>query len=95
MTEEEFDKFLEWLHPDRNHAADMYEKIRRRLIKIFICRGCIIPEDLTDDTINRVIRKVQEIADNYVGERIPYFIAVAYKVHLEYLRKKPLPLNQQ
>jgi RNA polymerase sigma factor (sigma-70 family) len=93
MTEEEFDKFLEWLHPDRNHAADMYEKIRRRLIKIFICRGCIIPEDLTDDTINRVIRKVQEIADNYVGERIPYFIAVAYKVHLEYLRKKPLPLT--
>jgi DNA-directed RNA polymerase specialized sigma24 family protein len=91
MTEEEFSKFLEWLHPNRDRAAEMYEKIRRRLIKIFICRGCTIPEDLTDDTINRVVRKVQEIADNYVGERIPYFIAVAYKVHLEYLRKKPLP----
>jgi DNA-directed RNA polymerase specialized sigma24 family protein len=93
MTEEEFSKFLAWLHPNRDWAADMYEKIRRRLIKIFICRGCAIPEDLTDDTINRVIRKVQEIADTYVGERIPYFIAVANKVHLEYLRKKPAPLS--
>jgi RNA polymerase sigma factor (sigma-70 family) len=91
MTEEGFSKFLAWLHPNRDRAAEVYEKIRRRLIKIFICRGCTMPEDLTDDTISRVVRKVQDIADTYVGERIPYFIAVAYKVHLEYLRKKPLP----
>lgn len=91
MTEDEFAKFLEWLHPDRDRAAEEYEKIRRRLIKIFICRGCTIPEDLADDTINRVVRKIQEIGDNYVGDRLPFFIAVAKNVYREYLRRNPPP----
>jgi DNA-directed RNA polymerase specialized sigma24 family protein len=89
MTEEEFSKFLAWLNPNRNLAADMYETIRRRLIKFFICRGCAVSEELADETINRVIRKIQEIGDSYVGERIPYFIAVARNVYLENLRKQP------
>jgi DNA-directed RNA polymerase specialized sigma24 family protein len=91
MTQEEFSKFLAWLHPDRDRAGETYEKIRHRLIKIFVSRTCTNSEELADETINRVVRKIQEIADNYVGERIPYFIAVANKIHLEYLRKKPVP----
>jgi DNA-directed RNA polymerase specialized sigma24 family protein len=91
MTQEEFSKFLAWLNPDRDRAGEAYEKIRRRLIKIFVSRACSSSEELADETINRVVRRIQEIADTYVGERIPYFIAVANKIHLEYLRKKPAP----
>lgn len=91
LTEEAFSKFLAWLNPDRDQAGESYESIRHRLIKIFVCRGCTCPEDLSDETINRVIRKVQEIGKSYVGDPALYFYGVAHNVHLEYLRRKPIP----
>jgi DNA-directed RNA polymerase specialized sigma24 family protein len=89
LTQEAFYKFLNWLNPDPEEAAKKYEDIRRRLIKIFVCRGCNSPEDLCDETINRVIRKSQEIGETYKGDPALYFYGVAHNVHLEYLRKKP------
>ncbi len=94
ITQDAFDKFLFWLDPDRDGAAMKYEEVRRRLIKIFTCRGCPDAEDLADETINRVIRKAQEISDSYVGDPALYFYGVARNVHLEYVRTPPpvLPL---
>jgi DNA-directed RNA polymerase specialized sigma24 family protein len=91
LTEGAFSKFLAWLNPNLDQAGEKYEDIRRRLIKIFTCRGCTCPEDLADETINRVIRRVQEIAETYVGDPALYFYGVAHKVHLEYVRPKPNP----
>ena len=91
LSQEAFDRLLDWLNPDRALAGEKYEEIRRRLIKIFTCRGCTCPEALADETINRVARKVQEIAATYVGERSLYFYGVARNVHLEYVRKRPAP----
>jgi DNA-directed RNA polymerase specialized sigma24 family protein len=85
-TQESFDQLLSWLDNDRDQAARKYELIRRRLIKIFTCRGCVEAEDLADETINRVTSKVAEIASNYEGEPALYFYGVARKVHQEYLR---------
>ncbi len=89
LTQEAFAKFLSWLGRNPDDAGKKYEDIRRRVIKIFVCRGCDCPEDLTDETINRVIFRSQEIAETYVGDPALYFYGVAHKVHLEYLRKKP------
>jgi RNA polymerase sigma factor (sigma-70 family) len=96
FTQDAFDKFLTWLDPDRERAAKKYEEVRRRLIKIFSCRGCPEAEDLADETINRVIRKAHDMIDSYVGDPALYFYGVARNVHLEYLRKghAPLPLPQ-
>lgn len=91
LTQEAFARFLNWLNPDANQAGDKYEEIRLRLIKIFACRGCDCPEDLADETINRVVRKVPEIAENYEGDPALYFCGVARYVHHEYLREKPPP----
>jgi DNA-directed RNA polymerase specialized sigma24 family protein len=83
---------LDWLDPERERAAKRYEEIRRRLIKFYTCRNCTTPEDLTDETINRVARKVQEeLRHNYVGDTAPYFYGVAHKVYLEHVKKKPPP----
>ena len=90
LTQETFAKFLNWLNPDPDQAGTKYEEIRRRLIKIFACRGCDCPEDLADETINRVVRKVPEIAESYEGDPALYFYGVARYVHHEYLREKPL-----
>jgi DNA-directed RNA polymerase specialized sigma24 family protein len=96
LTQEAFTQLLSWLAPDRDRAGEKYEQIRRGLITMFRCRGSTIPEELADQTINRVAEKVAEIAPGYVGEPASYFYAVANKIYLEYLRKpsaqlRPLP----
>jgi DNA-directed RNA polymerase specialized sigma24 family protein len=91
LTQESFTKFLFWLDPDPDEAGKRYETIRRKLIKIFVCRGCPYPEDLSDETINRVIRKKEEMANSYEGDPALFFYGVANNVYREFLRQKPLP----
>jgi DNA-directed RNA polymerase specialized sigma24 family protein len=91
LNQGSFDRLLAWLHSDREKAGKRYEEIRRRLIKIFACRGCYEAEDLADETINRVARKAEEIVETYSGDPALYFYGVANRVRMEYLRKKPAP----
>jgi RNA polymerase sigma factor (sigma-70 family) len=92
LTQEAFDYLLTWLGPNREQAGYKYEEIRRKLIKIFVCRGCFDAEDLADETINRVTTKIQEIGEHYVGDPALYFYGVAQNVFLEYIRKpEPSP----
>lgn len=69
---------------DTEHAAEKYELMRSRLIKFFECNQCEIARDLTDETINRVARRISE------GEIIPpnslsaYFYGVARNVLKEH-----------
>lgn len=98
ITQDAFDKFLDWLDSDRDRAGARYEVIRRKLIGIFTCRGCRGGEDLADETINRVITRMQEIAGTYTGDPLYYFYGVARNVHLEHVRKPaesfPLPIPE-
>lgn len=89
LTPEAFDRLLDWLDRDRDCAGRRYEQVRSRLIKIFECRGCSIAEDLADETINRVMGKVSQIAGSYVGDPALYFYGVAEKIYLEYSRGEP------
>ena len=92
-----FEELLGWLHPaDRDQAGRKYEDIRRRLIRIFIYRGCTTAEDLADETINRVARKVLEIRAKYNAADDPafYFYGVARNVYREYLKRKPEPVPE-
>jgi hypothetical protein len=94
-TQDAFDKLLAWLNRDRDQAGKEYDDIRRRLIKIFTCRGCTVPEVLADQTIDRVTRKLPEIEGNYAGEPVRYFLGVARNIYREYIRERedalPLP----
>lgn len=91
MTPEEFDQLLAWLHTDRNLAGEKYVVIRRGLAQFFERRGCNDPDNLADETIDRVIKKLPEIADQYTGEQAKYFYGVARHVYQEDLRPKPIP----
>jgi DNA-directed RNA polymerase specialized sigma24 family protein len=90
LTQDAFDTLLGWLDPDRDRAGRRYEDIRIRLIKIFTCRGCSDAEELADETINRVIAKMPDVAENYSGDPALYFYGVSHNVHLEYSRKSRL-----
>lgn len=87
VTQQDFDRLLDWLDADRASAGFKYENIRVRLVKIFTCRRCCEADDLADETINRVTAKLGEIRESYSGDPALYFYGVAQKVHLEYLRK--------
>ncbi len=87
LTQDAFDTLLDWLDSNRDRAGSKYEAIRLRLIKIFTCRGCSEAEELADETINRVIAKVMEVAKSYVGDPALYFYGISQKVYLEHLRK--------
>jgi|GEM_PF-207164 len=77
---------LEWLGEDREQAGVRYEEIRRALIKIFVCRGAQISEELADETIDRVARKLPQLRKTYQGRPIDFFCGVAKKIYLEHVR---------
>ena len=90
LCQEDFDRLLLWLDPDPERAGVIYEKIRWRLIAILASRGCPLAEELADETIDRVARRVADIQARYIGDRAIYFLGVMNNVHHEYL-KQPLP----
>lgn len=89
LTREAFDQLLAWFDSNRDRAGEKYEHIRGTLIEIFTCRGCAAPEDLADETINRVTTKLPELVDGYVGDPALYFFGVAKRVYLDAVASKP------
>src|SRR5262245_40471666 len=81
LTGEALEKFLAALDPDSHRAGEKYETIREALISFFDWQGGLSPEDLCDETLNRVVRKIDE---GEVVRNIPaYCRAVARLVLLE------------
>jgi DNA-directed RNA polymerase specialized sigma24 family protein len=60
LTEEAFAKFLACLDPDPARAGEKYEALREALVKFLDWRGASFPEELVDETFNRVTRKLEE-----------------------------------
>ena len=91
LKQEEFDRLLTWLDHDAERAGLIYEKIRWRLVAILASRGCVCPEELADETIDRVARRLVDIQDSYVGDKAIYFLGVMNNVHHEYLKRPMMP----
>ena len=77
LTEESFNKLLAWLDPDRDQAAEKFIKIQLRLIRIFSANGCSDPERLATETFSRIQARIDWLIENYVGDPLHYFCAVA------------------
>jgi DNA-directed RNA polymerase specialized sigma24 family protein len=60
LTPEAFTKLLAKLDPDPETAGGKYEQLRRKLIKFFEWRGSFISDELADETLNRLARKIDE-----------------------------------
>lgn len=88
LTQEAFDGLLAWLDPDRDIAGTKFLEINRRLITLLARRGCPVAEELADKTMDRVSRKVNEIAPTYEGDPAWYFCNVAQKVYWEWLERE-------
>jgi DNA-directed RNA polymerase specialized sigma24 family protein len=81
LTAGAFAKLLDRLDADRERAGEQYETLRRTLTRFFEWRGASFPDERTDETFNRVARKLDEgIAIQNIGG---YCYEVARLVCLE------------
>jgi DNA-directed RNA polymerase specialized sigma24 family protein len=60
LTEQAFANFLARLDSDPARAGERYETLRESLVKFLDWRGAVFPEELVDETFNRVARKLEE-----------------------------------
>jgi RNA polymerase sigma factor (sigma-70 family) len=94
-TKEQFEGLMAWLGSTTEDPGDKYETIRQSLVKLFVWNGCWDAEDLADETIDRVMRRVPEIATDYSGDPALYFYGVARMMLKERRRQKTISSESQ
>ncbi len=62
------------LAPDRDLAGHKYEELRRRLTDLFAWERCDLPDQLADEALNRLARKLTE------GVSIPHLERYAFGI---------------
>jgi DNA-directed RNA polymerase specialized sigma24 family protein len=87
FTKDDFNRFLGWLDKDADpdKAALKYIELHRTLTTIFISRGCQTAEELADETITRVVKRLPAMIDTYEGDDpYRYIYRVAYNLTSEH-----------
>lgn len=86
LNQSAFQQFLKWLDGDTNSGGESYLEIRRRLVFYFDRRNCASPDELADETLNRVARRLEE--EGVITDASPahYCYIVAKYVFLEAVR---------
>ena len=90
VTQEQFAGFLKWLDPGDEGAGEAYVRLCYKLQTFFAHRGSRFPEELTDETINRLVLKA---AEEKIENKLAYCYGVARNVYRESLRKERDHLN--
>jgi len=95
LGSEPFEALLLRLGPDRQAAGERYLQLRQRLVAVFEYRRCPRPEELADETLDRVARRLLEMGSEFVGnDPARYVFGVAWNVARESFRRPaalPLP----
>src|SRR5690349_936986 len=87
LTEQSFSRLLLFLDPDRQRAAERYEKVREKLTRLFEWRGCIPGADYADETFDRVAKRLAEGLDTQPQDPYLYFHGVALNLVRERWKK--------
>jgi DNA-directed RNA polymerase specialized sigma24 family protein len=82
-----FRRFLEWLDEGVDSGGQKYLEIRRRLVSYFDRKNCSSSEDLADETLDRVTRRLDEESAITCASPAHFCYIVAKYVFLEYQRR--------
>src|SRR5688572_4824823 len=86
-SEESFARFLAWLDSGGEPTdGEGYLALRGRLVAYFERKGCDIPDDLADQALERVNRRLDEEGEIDVETPAKFCYITAKFVFLEYLR---------
>jgi|SRR5215471_8616404 len=86
ITQAGFDTLLACLDSDPDSAGLKYEEIRQRLVSFFEWRGCSIPEELSDRTIDQVAKRLAAGEQLRTSKPYVYFHGVALNILKEHWR---------
>jgi DNA-directed RNA polymerase specialized sigma24 family protein len=86
-SETSFRRLLGWLDGGIDSSGESYLEMRRRLSAYFDRKGCRNPDDLADETLNRVSRRLEEEGTLSEGPPRRYCYIVAKFVFLEHVRR--------
>ncbi len=86
QTPDAFHHFLTWLDEGVDSDGQRYVEMRRRLVSYFGRKRCLSPDELADETLNRVARRLEEQGTITDASPARYCYIVAKFVFLEYLR---------
>ncbi|HSS21671.1 MAG TPA: hypothetical protein VLL54_16480 [Pyrinomonadaceae bacterium] len=87
LAEQTFRRLLAWLDQGVNSNGQNYLAIRERLLRYFDRKNCLQADELADETLNRVARRLDEEGGNIETETpAKYCYIVARFVFMEYLR---------
>ena len=87
-SQEAFERLLQWLDAGRDSDGERYLDIRDRLVRYFARRHCAAPDDLADETLNRVARRLEENGAIESDTPARYCYIVAKFVLLESVRQR-------
>lgn len=85
-TPQAFARLLAWLDEGSDSGGEVYLQMRRRLVLYFQRKRCLTPDDLADETLNRVTRRLEEAGTITDATPARYCYIVAKFVLLEHLR---------
>lgn len=85
-SESSFARFLAWIDNGQESEGREYLALRSRLVAYFERKGCDCPDDLADETLERVNRRLDEAGEIDVETPAKFFYITAKFVFLEYLR---------
>src|ERR1044072_8220384 len=84
LSPDNFERLLNWLHPNRDEAGQENQRIRALLIRNFQAKGFPIPDRLADLTMDRAAEKLTtEKMESWIGPKERYFLSVAHYILLE------------
>jgi DNA-directed RNA polymerase specialized sigma24 family protein len=92
-----FRQLLAWLDGETDSGGERYLEMRRRLVSYFDRKNCLAADELTDETLNRVARRLEEEGTITGVAPAQYCYIVAKFVFLESLRHpeaNPLSLDE-
>ena len=85
-TEGSFAALLEWLDQGLDSKGEAYLQVRRRLVTYFDRKNCLNSDDLADETLSRVQRRLEELGSIETESPAKFCYTVAKYVFLEHLR---------
>lgn len=87
LTPGAFQRLLNWLDEEVDSGGERYLEMRRRLVLYFDRKNCPAPDELADETLNRVARRLEEEGAITGDAPARYCYIVARYVFLESLRR--------
>jgi hypothetical protein len=87
LSQDDFDRLLKWFGPDRDVSAKRYLETHERLARLFHFKGCNCPEDLADEVMDRVAKKLPLVGIKS-SDHIAVLLGYARNVLREYWREE-------